>query len=372
MKKYYWHVTKVRLQRLDFWWFLQQAWKYVGVPLSHQLGKPLHGPILGGFVLTYGCDAGCFMCDLPQRAVRFKKQKRVEFDTAQMLKVVDEFVSIGTTGIGFMGGEPLLRKDFFEIIKYSDERGLPVSVFTNGHFLDRPTTKEFLKSGIQSVGISLDSVDAETHDRLRGSKGSFKRATDAIANLRALRESSFPHVALSVGMCVSETNLDEVIPMVELAEKVGVDQVYFEALHNYHNDYSPGGLERSYVARHKVSDAEKLDRVIDELLEIKRSNGIIGNSESYLKLLKRSLRGEELPIQCYAGYTTCFVDCFGSVFPCVTYMGLRRSIGNIQEKNLKEIWVSEEYRQLRGELSACRECFHSCNLETTVLFNRIP
>ena len=83
-----------------------------------------------------------------------------------------------------MGGEPMLRKDIFELVRYANELGYHVGMDSNGYLIDANAAKKKLaESGLESIAISIDAV-GEIHDELRGLKGCFDNAITAIQELR--------------------------------------------------------------------------------------------------------------------------------------------------------------------------------------------
>ena len=84
--------------------------------------------------------------------------------------------------LAFSGGEPLMRKDFFEIAEYAHEKGLYLSLATNGTLITRDIAKKLKESGIEYVEISIDGKDASTHDGFRGVQGMFERSVEGIKN----------------------------------------------------------------------------------------------------------------------------------------------------------------------------------------------
>jgi len=82
----------------------------------------------------------------------------------------------------FSGGEPLVRKDFWELAFYAKSKGLKTALSSNGTLIMRRVAEKIKKSGIEYVGISLDGAKKETHDAMRNQPGSFDKSVKALKN----------------------------------------------------------------------------------------------------------------------------------------------------------------------------------------------
>ena len=95
-----------------------------------------------------------------------------ELDTDKALKVIDEIAELNPNLILILtGGEPLLRKDIFELSRHAAEKGMMVLLGTNACLIDDEMAKKLKDNGFSGIGISLDSVHPEIHDSIRGAKG---------------------------------------------------------------------------------------------------------------------------------------------------------------------------------------------------------
>ena len=91
------------------------------------------------------------------------------------------------TALAFSGGEPLSRKDFFEVARHAVDRGLYVSVATNGTLLTKENVQKLKQARVNYVDISIDGATAKTHDEFRGVPGAFDKAVTGLKELRGRR-----------------------------------------------------------------------------------------------------------------------------------------------------------------------------------------
>jgi MoaA/NifB/PqqE/SkfB family radical SAM enzyme len=102
-------------------------------------------------------------------------------DAGKIKCLLNEIIRLGIPKINFFGGEPLLVfPKLIELVEYANNKGLNASIDTNGILLTRDTVKQLKRAGINNINISLDSADREVHDGLRGFKGTFDSALNAI------------------------------------------------------------------------------------------------------------------------------------------------------------------------------------------------
>jgi len=155
----------------------QQAWVMLRYwVLTNILGRRI--PWLIEFSVTYRCNCQCKHCSVSNYFADAKQDN--ELTTEEIKRVLDEAVKMGVPKLDYFGGEPLIRKDIVELVRYGSKIGLYISVTTNAWLLDLKLLKELKAAGINCINVSLDSVDEEEHDRLRGLAGVYKRAVAAI------------------------------------------------------------------------------------------------------------------------------------------------------------------------------------------------
>jgi MoaA/NifB/PqqE/SkfB family radical SAM enzyme len=129
-------------------------------------------PNLLSFAVNDVCNAVCEHCSF-YSGVDDKSRRVLTLPQAQ--KVVRDAQKLGVSVITFVGGEPLLRKDFPEILRAVDKDLTTTVLFTNGSLLAEQAAA-LRRAGLDSVYVSLDSADPAAHDRFRGTDGLFRQA----------------------------------------------------------------------------------------------------------------------------------------------------------------------------------------------------
>ena len=164
--------------------------------------------------ITWACNLRCVHCYINAGPTPGPG----ELGRDEALRVAKELIDYGVPMVVLSGGEPLIRRDFWDILGVLSG-GTRVGVSTNGTLITRSTAKRLANYGVSYVGISLDSHRPEVHDSIRGVKGAFKAALRGALN--AISEG------LDVGfrITVMKGNLHDAIGVVRLAEEHGIPRV---------------------------------------------------------------------------------------------------------------------------------------------------
>ena len=166
-------------------------------------------PLIVGWNVTHRCNLQCTYC-------RIREVATPEIDTAEALRLVDEFAGLGTRYVSLLGGEPLLREDLHQIVRRCVDRGLHVGIDTNGTLVPRRLATVRLASRIQ---VSLDGPPA-INDAVRG-RGAHTAAVRAIELCRNER------VPVEINAVVSRGGEEAAPYLLDLADRFGIG-VYFQ------------------------------------------------------------------------------------------------------------------------------------------------
>jgi len=175
------------------------------------------------FYLTEGCNLACRHCwlapKLDAQGDRYPTLPIELFETALL-----EARPLGLSGVKLTGGEPLLHPRIVDILALIRREKLRLALETNGLLCTPALAAEIAKSPHRFVSVSMDGVDAETHEWVRGVAGSFEKAKQAVRNLVAA--GIHPQVIFSV----MRHNVGQVDAIVRLAEELGASSVKFNVI----------------------------------------------------------------------------------------------------------------------------------------------
>jgi radical SAM protein with 4Fe4S-binding SPASM domain len=169
-------------------------------------------PLTCWYSITEECDLRCKFCFADSG-----KPLDDELTTDEIYALLDNITEAGTRSIVFGGGEPTLRKDLLEVIRYAAyNKNMFVALNTHGQALDKPYVKKLVNAGISQVKISIDGLQ-ESHDWNRGT-GTFDKCIQALKNCVEARISTVIWIAT-----ISQMNYKEIPQMVKMATDLGAD-----------------------------------------------------------------------------------------------------------------------------------------------------
>ncbi|HAK59706.1 MAG TPA: hypothetical protein DCO77_04895, partial [Nitrospiraceae bacterium] len=240
------------------------------------------------------------------------------------------------------GGEPLLHPELPEIVRALSKNHFPVMI-CNGWYVTPERARELFRAGLYEISISLDYADPAKHDQQRGTPGAFERAAQALEILHNNR--AYPHQRVHMISVVMEDNLDEIEPLIGLAQKIGV--TYLVTLYSHARGAKASRAPRKDVSAHLLGLRKKYPNFI----------GLRG----YLSRFTDATSNGAKVVPCYAGKNLFNIDCQGNVTRCIDR--LDDVAGNILTDDLASIERSLEDQY---EANDCGECWTSCrgNIET--------
>lgn len=173
-------------------------------------------PFAIAWELTRSCAYACAHC----RADAQPRRDPRELSTEEGRGLIDRLATFGTRPILVLtGGDPLMRRDVFELAAHADARGLRVSLTpTATALVTRARMRAAREAGIRRVAFSIDAADPELHDRFRGFGGSFQRT------VRGLRDAAAEGLALQVNTTVCALNVEALAALVPALEDWGIVQ----------------------------------------------------------------------------------------------------------------------------------------------------
>ncbi|MFN0059453.1 MAG: radical SAM protein [Planctomycetota bacterium] len=261
--------------------------------------------------LTYRCNFRCVMCYL----VEFRSPG--ELSLAEYESVLDQLAELGCLSLTLTGGEPLVRKDFFEIAEAARRRRFALRIFSNGSLIDAACADRLAALQPLSTEISIYGASDATYAAVTG-KG--LRVATSMQAVRLLRERGLTVV---VKMPVIQQNLSDVDAIHEFALEVGARFLANPNITPKDNgDFSP--------LAHALSDTQ-----------------IIEYYRQRVPRIPDRVRDPD-GLMCNTGRNSLIISPMGDVFPCVQ---VKKSVGNVRERRIEDIWrggvLLDELRQLR-------------------------
>lgn len=270
--------------------------------------------------LTLACCFSCKYCG--SRAGRARDN---ELSTEECLDVANQLASLGCRRVSLIGGEVFLRADWSEIAAALTSKGIKVAIITNGYLFDDSTIQLIKAVGIESVAVSLDSIEA-VHDKYR-QKGSFRRASLAIDQLCAAC------IPVSV---ISTLNSEGAKMLSEFYNFLGQKNIFAWQI----QACSPMGNAAGNVD-FKFDHESVISFVANHMRESPFAIGIADNIGYYTEdegYLRGNLSGFAFYKGCRAGLSSIGIDSIGNVRGCESLYDERFIEGNLRDRSLREIW----------------------------------
>ncbi|MCL6610631.1 MAG: putative heme d1 biosynthesis radical SAM protein NirJ2 [Peptococcaceae bacterium] len=267
---------------------------------------------------TNACNLSCRHC---YRDAGVKAEE--ELGTGEGLGLIDEIARAGFKIMIFSGGEPLMREDILDLVAHAVKKGLRPVFGTNGTLIDGRTAARLKSSGAAAMGISLDSVDQEKHDRFRGVTGAWRGAVDGMA---ACRREGLP---FQVHTTVVDWNYEEIEEITDFAVRAGAvaHHVFFLV---------PAG--RGADIESESLRAERYERLLERIMAKQRLVDIELKptcAPQFMRIARQMGVDTRFSRGCLAGTAYCIISPVGNVQPCA-YLDI--SAGNVRERPFSEIW----------------------------------
>ncbi len=291
--------------------------------------------------VTRTCNLHCIHC----RAAAVDKPYPGELTTQECLSVIDQITAFARPIIIVTGGEPLLRPDVFDIVKYGTDKGLRMVMAPNGTLLTEDVARRLKACGVQRISISIDGASAEVHDDFRQMPGAFE------GSMRGIRAANAVGLDFQINSSITARNLGEIPKILDLAVKLGAKGLHIFMLVPTGRGENLKGVEISpeqyeqalnwfYEQRDKVpfhlkaTCAPQYYRILRQRAE---AEGKKVTPEDYG--LDAVTRG------CLGGQSFCFISHVGQLQPC-GYLEL--DCGNVRREGFERAWKeSPIFKQLR-------------------------
>ena len=313
--------------------------------MKHGAGEG-HGPVVA-WNMTRTCNLHCRHCYMDADA----KRHTGELTTAEAKHFIDDLAAFHVPALLMSGGEPLVRKDFFELAEYASAHGVRPTLSTNGTLIDEDAAKKIKAAGVAYVGVSLDGPQ-HVNDEFRGKAGAYTAAMRGIRNCVAVGQR------VGLRFTINKANVDHLDEIFDFIEQEHIDRACF-----YHLVYAGRG---EAMADEDVTPEESR-RAMDTIIRRTRDYEARGLEKEiltvdnhcdgvYLYLTAKRDGDEELAARIWelismnggnrSGIAFGEVDPEGNVHP--DQFTRHYTFGNVRERSFGEIWRDESNPIMAG------------------------
>jgi MoaA/NifB/PqqE/SkfB family radical SAM enzyme len=269
--------------------------------------------------------------------------------------VIRQFAELNPEGaVVFTGGEPFSKfAELRELAATASALGLVSVVNTNGSLIDRYKAAAVAADGPTHTVVSLDSIQPDLHDRVRGVEGAFERATQAIT-LLAQAFRGRPEKRIFVSSVLFEGNLAEVPALIALARFLGAHGITFQLLDH---TFDRRGKRDKFFESGWFKDTRAAARcLVDYASRIGPDAFVLTQSEGLIAMAARvHPSGSGTRPVCDAHRRNLVVNSSGDVLLCAYMRQLNegRSLGNVRLQRLAEMISGEEATRVRPIMASC-------------------
>jgi len=289
-------------------------------------------PISAHIDITYRCNERCEHCYLDH-------DDKGEMTTAEIFEIFSQLADAGVFFLVISGGEPLLRRDFFQILERARALLFNVKLKTNAVMIREREAQRIRELGVEQVQISVYSHRPEVHDGITKLPGSLKKTLRAIEFLRS------QGLKVTIANVLMRPNLLDASGVQRLAADMGVGYTLDPTITPM-MDGNPSTLRLRAPAR--------------VLQETFRDPAVVGNVEEFCAPPPAADDDVMDGLPCSAGHTACYVSPYGDVYPCVQFP---LPCGNVRRERFIDIWKdSPQLKEVRAilarDLPTCSSCTH--------------
>jgi len=302
----------------------------------YSVGKK-QGPTKVDIFFTEKCNLKCKFCNYSKIPFNAVKQ---EMNDKKILRLIEEICSMDIKMFGVLGGEPFLRKKLLlKSMERIKRRGISGSIVTNGTLLGIDDMEKIVKIEWDLIRFSIDGL-RETHDDLRGVKGSFDKAINIIKAFYKIKKrlkSNSPTV--EINFVLSNKNYKELGELIKKLSAYEINFIYILPLIEL--------TEESKYLRINEREISEVSRFLKEAAEVSKEYGIKNNIEEiienntflYSNKMEKIILEDKTKPSCFLPWYTMNINSDGTVTPCAQWP---KSEGiKLNGKSLRSIWLKD-------------------------------
>lgn len=307
-------------------------------PRSADVNRITLYPSFANVGITGHCSLNCWHC-----SAAGKIDQGGDLSTSTWKNIFKQVQDAGLYYIGITGGEPLMRRDLEEIVSNIDAR-TSLALATSGMGLTYDRAVALKQAGIFYMFVSLDHYQPEVHDRLRGMKGAFDIAVNAMHTSIEARLYTIMQTAITKKLVKQE----EIWKLADLGRQIGVQEIRCRGI-------VPAG-KLIAIERSNLLTEEEQNKLVE----------IVGEINKHLDYPKISLFEDferASRFGCNAGSMHVYIDYMGNLCPC-DYVAL--GFGNLQHETFDNAWL-----RMRTSLGIPQRHCLACHAADAIMVNHL-
>ena len=293
----------------------------------------LRAPVNVTWEITLECNLQCVHC-----LSNSGRRSDDELSHEECLHLMDQLAALKVFQVNIGGGEPFIRPDFIDLLRYGHGKGIVTCVSTNGTMIDRGLARDLSSLEMLYLQVSLDGATSDVNDSIRG-KGTYKKILDAMDCLAG------EGVKFSINTVLTKINFPQLDKLRKQAGEFGAELRV--------SRFRPSGRgknSKDYLGPTK-DQLETFSQWLNE-------NELVRTGDSFFCLTSDDRRKKGLDM-CGAAKMTCCISPMGQLYPCAFLQEATFMAGNILESPFKYLWDnSPVFHKLRNlDIQSCRDCY---------------
>jgi heme b synthase len=306
--------------------------------------------------ITRKCNLKCIHC---RSSSEIEVKGHPDFSTEEAFRIINDITSYAKLVIVLSGGEPLVRRDVFEIADYGTEKGLRMCLATNGTLVTDDICEKMKASGIKMVSLSLDGSTEDIHDDFRNQRGAFAGTINAAGLFKK------HGIEFIINSSFTKRNQEEIPKVYNLAKKLGATAWYMFMIvptgrgEELMNELISKDDYEEILEWHYRMEKDEKDMLVRPTCAPHYYRVVLQKSkEEGNKFERRTLKFSTGGAKgCIAGQLIALIDVDGNVLPCSYFP---KPAGNIRKESFKEIWENSDlfkelrdFKKYKGKCGSC-------------------
>lgn len=300
--------------------------------------------------VTNQCVLRCKMCHL-WKLDTVKDEVSIE----DCKRFVDSLKQLNTEPIEMhlIGGESLIKDGILELISYIRDKGSRVVMTSSGYTINAIMAQKIIDSGLSMLNLSLESLNPSVHNLLRGRDDCFQHVMNTIGYFKSAGKKD---MKLGINSIITALNLDDVVGLTEWVQHNHfLDSLYFMSIMRpFGSQIDWEWFKKDGCKELWPTDYSKVERVLNKLIELKKSGYKIENPIGQLQSFKSYFKDPEYFIRstrCNVSEQAINVNAIGDVYICF----FMDKLGNIKTDGALELWHSDKAENVRKKMASCRK-----------------
>ena len=344
---------------------LRKVFSHFRNKVAYLLSTGFTTPQLVYLKITSQCNFRCQHCDI------WRADSTEELPLEDWKKIITKIKSnVPHLTVVLSGGEPLLYKNFWQLIDFCKQEKVEVNLNTNGSLITEENIERLLKYPFNKISVSLYSLNSELHNSFRNVPNAFEKAYAGLIKMAEKRAEISSPTEIVVAFLLNSKNIEELPSFVKHFSEKNI-AVSIQALDT---NVQPMTDRQEFETKELIStnslwpkDKAKTKKVFDELLELKNSGYKIYNRKDSLEVMGKYYleKFDELKkLPCFAGQNNLIVSAEGNVFFCFD----GPMIGNLITDSWETVWRGKRAKEIRKATKHCKSLCRimNCNFQSSL------